>query len=149
MEAGACRLSDADPNATLCAEGPVTGESVLGGDLPGHPAIQLLGRDHPTLQLSSLRPVLRVTDYRYRVEFQRDGDAVFEMSLDRVTTTQEADGASRRLHELELELIAVDRTADQLAELLRVADAIERDYTLVPSATSKGGIPVEACVAGG
>ena len=67
LETGDCRLSD-EKGRNLCFSTPVPALRVLSGEIPRHSATDRLKQDHPSLELTSLKPVLKVIDYRYRVE---------------------------------------------------------------------------------
>lgn len=145
IEAGNCRTKDAGGDRLCVGSRPLTVLSVLGGELPSHAGISLLARDHSDILLTELQPILHVFDYRYRVLFEKDGRAVYEMSLDRVTSTDLIAGGTVRTFEAELEIVSSDRTKKQVEDLIRIADQIQNDFELTPSTRSKAGLPVSAC----
>jgi hypothetical protein len=144
-EAGDCRTWDRR-NRNLCRlpQG-TTSENVVHGAVPDHEAIARLREDHPGIHLPGLRPSLKVVDYRYRVILRAKdneggaGRVVFELSLDRVATTDLATGDVKRSVEAELEVIADPRSEADVRALLDVAAKMQEEFGLEPSTTSKGG----------
>ena len=144
-EAGDCRTWDRRDRDLCSLPRGATSEDVVHGAAPDHEAIDRLREDHPDLDLPALRPVLEVVDYRYRVilhETDEEGDAgreVFELSLDRVATTDLATRDVKRSVEAELEVVADPKTEADVRALLDVAARIQEEFGLAPSTTSKGG----------
>ena len=142
-ETGECRLRDLESDADgsrLCVPGrQIDPADMLAGNYPAHDAISALRRDHPTLAMTSLRPALHVSDYRYRVTIAQGGRRLFELSLDRLYTTNLITG-SRALpsFEAELEIIADNQTAEDVRRLLALSQQLQRDFGLTPSTRSKG-----------
>ena len=151
-ETGACRLRD-EGRADLCApDRELDPADLLSGSVPGHDAMAALRRDHPQLRLSSLRPAIHVSDYRYRVVFSRDGRELFELSLDRLYTTDLVTGRrALAAYEAELEIVAPAPTEQDVRALLSISDNVQREFGLRPSTRSKGLVeaPVGSCDAAG
>lgn len=144
LESGDCRIQDRKAE-NLCAEVPTDVETVLSGGLPSHDGIFQLQQDHPELPLVSLRPVLEVLDYRYRVRFLRDNIDHFEMSLDRLTSKNLLGGGSTDSLEAELEMLVPNPTEKDIKELLDLSNRIQKEFALQPSSNSKGGVSVQEC----
>lgn len=145
VEAGDCRTTDSNGDGLCLSDRPLGVLSILGGAFPAHEGISLLSQDHPDFLLSDLRPILHVFDYRYRVLFENDNRAVYELSLDRVLSTDLIAGGTTHSFEAELEIVASDRTEQQVIELIQLAQQIQEDFNLTPSTRSKGGLTVLQC----
>ena len=151
-ESGDCKLSDED-GKDLCCLAPVSAGQVLSGEFPNHEAIVGLKQDHLTLDLSRLKPLLNVVDYRYRIELfdPASKKAIYEISLDRVLSTNLRTGKTWRSFEAELEIVADMITVDMVHGLLKLSEEFEKRFNLASdrSKTSKGGVEVSACSATG
>ena len=146
-ETGECRLRD-EAGQELCIAGKqVDPADILQGAFPAHPAMRSLGRDHPNLSLSRLRPILHVSDYRYRVSLYLNERELFELSVDRLYSTDLVTG-SRAVpaYEAELEIIDPNKSAEDVRRLLKLSAHLQTELGLKPSTHSKGR--VEAQVGG-
>lgn len=102
-----------------------------------HPAMTMLFSEHPGYNISTNIPRSTVVDYRYRIELTKNGEAIYELSLDRIVNGAIVD------YEVELELIRTTKTQADVDELFRLTGIIENTYTaLIPSIKSKGDITV-------
>lgn len=97
--------------------------------------------DHPGFDESTLDDFLEVVDYRYKIDFEINGDEKYTMSLDDVTSTYSGESPVE-FYEAELEIIPMPHNAAQVEELFRILVELEADYSLTPSTTSKGGMEV-------
>jgi CSLREA domain-containing protein len=151
QESGAdCNVNDRQ-GEDLCEERSVP--DILEGRLSSHPAINyqtgLLG-DHPGFYersgISAAEPFLQVVQFRYRIELCltepcSDDNAVYELTLDQVTSTPLPAGASTFSVEIEVEHVETDlRTEEDVLELFAIAEQLETAFGLVPSFDSKGGV---------
>lgn len=141
-ERGDCRIWDTDDDP-LCGERPWAAEAVVHGKHPTHEAITRLLEDHDQLDLAKLTPSIEVLDFRYRVEFRDEtGEAILELSADRLATTDLRGGPTTEELEVELEIVRSDYTREDLEGLFRASAQLECAYMLTASTTSKGGTPV-------
>ncbi len=138
-EVGDCKIYDED-SEDLCAgiSSAYALEIITSPDIE-HEALSMMIADHPSIDRSTLKPYLTVTDFRYRVEFRIDGEAILELSMDHLISENLVTGMIVRDYEVELELIADAPTAENLEELFRLSNLIEDKYELIPSSRSKGG----------
>ncbi len=151
MESGDCKLSDED-GEDLCSSVPISADKVLSGEFPAHKSITALKQDHPKLDLARLEPVLKVIDYRYRIELLNStGMVVYEISLDRVLSTNLRTGETKQSLEAELEIVTDIVTENIIHEFLKFSEKFEKKFNLVHhrSKTSKGGVGVPDCGATG
>ena len=145
-EKGRCRIRDRR-SRRLCVSGKqVDVNEIISNKKTTHKAVVALLNDHPGFNIKSLYPSIYVFDYRYRIEFLRNGEPIFEMSLDRVLSTDLRSGLSKIFYEAELEVLDQE-TLDDVKNLLAVSREIEKDFGLKPSTLSKGGVSVKQCIA--
>ena len=144
-ESGACRLRDSGGQELCVAGRQFEPAEALQGVIPNHDAIASLGRDHPELNGQALRPVLNVSDYRYRVTFEKAGKEIYELSLDRLTTTDLVKGGNQASFEAELEIVSGSQTIEEVRDLLRISRSLQHTFRLKPSVHSKSGVEVKAC----
>lgn len=108
-----------------------------------HDAIEALFSDHGNKNLEELVQVMRVTDYRYRVEFYESGDLKFELSLDQLQQKDYRTDEVTFYYEAELEILENKLDEDTLNKLRSMVYKIQNRYFLEPSTHSKSGIFVE------
>ena len=107
-----------------------------------HPALEYLVSDHSDLDLRELSKVLEVVDYRYRIEFYKNGELKFELSLDQLEQTDLRDMSTYKYYEAELEILEENFNEQTLNELRVMVNKIQNQYGLNPSTHSKSGIYV-------
>ena len=138
-EVGDCKIWD-QADEDLCSGLPTAeAAEIIRNPAIAHEATAFLMSDHPDLERPQLRPYLVVTDFRYRVEFKLDGNAVFELSMDHLMSENLRTGKIGRQYEVELEVISKSSKEENLRDLFRVATIMEDRYELEPSTMSKGG----------
>ncbi len=145
LERGNCRVSDA-LGRDLCATEGLSPRDIIVGKAPDHPAIASLLLDHPAIDLSGMQQFLQVSTHRYRAQFlDESGRPVFRVTLDKVTRT--ADGRNRLSFEAEIEMIDDHATDESVWELMRLANKIEKEFSLGKSRQmlSKTGLDIQAC----
>jgi len=157
-EANDCKISDRK-NEELCAETDINAEDVIYGAVEGDVAIAKLKEDHPNFDLYSLHPVMNVHDYRYRVEFIKESENIieteqgpvteiveeemFELSLDRVTSTILHSGEILSSHEAELEIIKQDFDEETIVEFFALVAKLQIRFGLTPSEANKGDLIID------
>lgn len=129
---------------------PTQVTDTLAGNAPTPPytatdnPVDLLLGDHPGFDFSALIEVLGVVQYRYRVEFLDpvSGDALYELSLDKIVTTPSG-SPSIESYSVELEALKsgshVESSIDQLLALMLI---LEEEFGLTRATQSKGGVEV-------
>ncbi|MBL6989597.1 MAG: CYTH domain-containing protein [Bacteriovoracaceae bacterium] len=150
-EKGDCLVYSEDKNDSgLCQETKNQGLSAkdaVKGNWQEHPAIGAMLDDHPHLDFDKLKPFMKVRDYRYRVEFHQGGEAILEMSMDRLTTTfQDSNKKETNDIEIELEIIKPNYNKRDLKSLFKMVELFQNRFDLKPSTSSKGGNTIKnAC----
>lgn len=134
-------------DATLTA---VQVTNTLAGSAPTPPytatdnPVNLLLGDHAGFDFSQLAEVLGVVQYRHRVEFLDpvSGDALYELSLDKIVTTIPG-SPSVESYSVELEALKsgphVESSIDRLLVLMLI---LEAEFGLTRATSSKGGLEV-------
>ncbi len=118
--------------------------NTLAGSAP-HPAndnpVALLSSDHPGFDLNTLDVVLKVVQFRYRVEFKDPvtGIPAFELSMDKIVTTVPGQ-PSKSTYGVELEVL--QNVESNVEKLLSLALTMEAEFGLTRAVTRKGGIQV-------
>lgn len=106
--------------------------------------IALLLSDHAGFDFTDLSVVLEVLQFRYRVEFldPDSGDALYELSLDKIITTVPGQPPENS-HGVELEVLKDGaHVGDRVDGLFILMENMEAEFDLTRATKSKGGIEV-------
>jgi len=143
VEVGACRVTDRK-DKDLCVDelgNTIDANQVIYGEASTHPAVIAALETDTEFDFQSMEAILKVEDYRYRVEFLDDtGEAVYELSLDRATITDLVTDTQKDLIEVELEVLIEDKTREDVESLFALSYQLQQEYNLTPSTENKGAV---------